>query len=510
LLATPALVHQIPLTRLHGVISDASPSAAISELTQLLKDASSERIAAMVVEITTPEIAALQVRSEEPSEIQLGTPENAMQAAKFAVTPLAKATVASSKKVTEKAQSSWEKSKPKLQETGYAAAGKLRSFLTGKGAGKRIAIAAVIIIALILGGFWLRNQSANLNKLEARYSADYQTYLAADQMAVSGDAQGAQQSLTALQAELTSFSSAPGRVRLDAKMKRSPVTSGAPNSVAALTTLTNDRLDQLEGLTKLDPATVVSFSNLKNAKPSHIELNAGKAYLVDANNNSAIYIVNLGTKSLKTSSANTAGVGAVSATTLSSAGDGMYLLTSKPSVWFYRFDNDSIAEVSAGINGWESGTSIASYAGNLYILSGSSIYKHVPTYTGFSPKAPYLTSAQTSGLDNAKSMAVDGNVYVLSPSGLRLYLAGVLKTTANVPASLAETTELRSTDSGNTIVGNDAATKRIGFWDNRTTLTFSRQYSLNGTKELYDTAYDATLNTGYSLVDGRLVSFSTK
>ena len=288
LLATPALVHQIPLTRLHSVISDASPASAIAELTQLLKDASSERIAALVIEITTPEIAALQARSEEPDEIQLGTPDNALQAAKFAVAPLAKATMDSTKKVTKQAQSGWEKSKPKLQQTGYAAAGKLRAFLTGKGAAKRIAIATAIVVALTLGGFWLRNQSASITKLEARYAADYQTYLAADQMAVSGEAQSAQQSLSELQKELASLSSAPGRVRLDAKMKRSPVTAGAPTSVAALSTLVSDRLDQLDGLTKLDPSTIVSFSSIKNAKPTHVEINAGKAYLVDSNNNSAM------------------------------------------------------------------------------------------------------------------------------------------------------------------------------------------------------------------------------
>ncbi|WP_457831512.1 hypothetical protein, partial [Staphylococcus aureus] len=62
LLATPALVHQIPLSRLQSAVSDASPASAIAELTHLLKDASSERIAALIIEITTPEIAALQVR----------------------------------------------------------------------------------------------------------------------------------------------------------------------------------------------------------------------------------------------------------------------------------------------------------------------------------------------------------------------------------------------------------------------------------------------------------------
>jgi hypothetical protein len=272
--------------------------------------------------------------------------------------------------------------------------------------------------------------------------------------------------------------------------------------------LINDAINQLDDLTVVNTTTVTSFSSIKNAKPTHFELNTNKLYAIDSNNNSAIYIVNTTTNALSTSGADTSKVGTVVATTLSSANDGIFLLTAKPSVWFYSFASDSVTEQTVGIGGWESGSSIASYATNLYILSDQVIYKHLKTIGGYGPKAEYLSATQTSGLTNAKALAVDGAIYVISPTGLRQYIAGVLKGTAVVPDSLAQSSIVRSVNGGNTILSSDPKSDRIGYWDASKALVFTKQVSLNGVKSLYDATQDTTSGTNYALVDGRIVKFS--
>ncbi len=508
LMATPALIHQISLTRLHSVVMATSPNTAIAEISELLRGTSSDRISALVIELTTPELAALQVRSDEPDEIQLGTPENALDAARMATSPIAAATVASSKIVGAKAKIGWQRAQPFLQRCGFMVAGWLRRFLTGKGAPRRLGI-AVIAILIIAGTLaWNGSRSASLKSIMNQYSSTYQLYQEANQDLANDQKDAARTALNQANVQIASIVKSPNRKRLDAKLGATDLPQGEPTTVAGLSALITDALNNLDGLSVVNPTTVVSFSQIKNAKPTHFELNTNKLYAFDSNNNSAIYIVNTTTNSIKTSAADTAKLGSVLATTLSSANDGIFILTAKPAVWFYSFAGDTLAEQSVGIGGWEPATSIASYATNLYLLGDQAIYKHLKTIGGYAPKTEYLTAAQTSGLTDAKAIAVDGAVYVISPTGLRQYLAGVLKATAVVPDSLSGSTILRSVNAGSTIISSDPKSNRIGYWDASKSLVLSRQFSLNGVKSLYDVTQDAATSTDYALVDGRIVKFT--
>ncbi len=504
LLATPALVHQLPLQKLHDIIISNSPNNAIAEIGRLL-NTSADRIAALVVEITTPELAAMQVRSEAPDEVRLGTPENTLEAAKLAAAPLAEATTKSTKQVGQAAQKLWSRTKPTLQHVGLAIVSTLRRFLTGKGSGRRIIIVLVTLI-VVVGGFWAwQNSDSQVQKLYDRYRTDYERY----QLAASSSPSSSTNPKSLLEQtlqDLTSLSQSPGAGSLNRKLQHSDLPAGSPSSISTLTSLVKTKLDQLEGLSHPATTTVASLSKLKDASPNHAELFASKLYLVDSHNKSAIYILNVTTGSLKTSTANTSVLGQVVATCLSSNNDGLYLLTSKPEVWFYRFDTDTLEQQTINLGSWPAGTAIASYSGNLYILADGTVYKHVRTLSGFGPKAEYLSSSTLAGLKNATAMAVDGNIYTLSSSGLYQYLAGALHQSLPVPSSLAKPIALHSFG-GTLLMSVDSQSGRLGVWSTGNALKLDHQDELTGLS-VRDAVYDPATKTDYAVTSDRVVSFT--
>lgn len=507
LLATPALIHQLSLQQLRDVIANNTPNNSISELTELLRSGSGERIAALVIEATTPELAALQVRSEQPNEIQIGLPETHLEAAKLAAAPLAQATITSGKHLNDILMQTWRRSRPIITRSGLAIAGFLRRQLSSRSGQWRLGIGLMLILVLGLGYWYWQGSVAATNRLFNRYQATYQQYLVAQEAIKVGDSDGAKTILSGLQGELSDLSKGNGRQQLNNKLRHSALPESEPKTIEELSKLIAIRIDELEGLTRVNATSVVGFTSIKYAKPSHIEILNGKAYLIDGSNN-AIHVVDITTNSVKTNKATTGRLGRVLATTLSSAGDGLYLLTDQPGVWFYRFDSGSLVEQTLTFGQWPAATAIGSYAGNLYLLGQDTIYKHTRTQGGFSPKTDYLTTRTATGLKGAAALAVDGAVYVTSSAGLQQYLAGVLQQTAIIPSGLGQPTSLRSTDNGNTIIASSADGQRIGLWDARQGLVLKHQYIINGIKSLTDATYDPKTKAIYALVNDRLVRFN--
>jgi hypothetical protein len=506
LLATPALVHQVPLQKLHSVVGQSSPNAAIAEITQLLRGASVDRIASLVIEVTTPELAALQVRSEQPSEIQLGTPENAFEAAKFAAAPLTKTTLASSKKIAHLARSGWQQAKPRAQSLGLAAAEKLRQILSTKRGRTKILVGLGIFVLVLAGAMWYNASSAAATKLFGRYQAVYDTFKQGQQQLDNGDKTVARTTFTSSQHELSNLQSHHRQINL--RLQHAALPEGEPRTFESLSALISDRLDQIDGLVKTTATTVVNIT-AKNARPEHFELLGNNAYIFDSANNNALSIANIVTGSIHSSKADMSRLGVIVNTTLSSNNDGIYLLTNKPSVWFYRIDTDTLSEQTAAFGGWPQASAIASYASNLYLLSSDAVYKHVKNATGFSPKSNYLTL--TAKTKTATGLAVDGSIYLIASNSLFHYLAGTLKDTALVPSALSSITDLRSTAGGSIIVGTDPTTTRIGLWKSTDSgTTFDQQIAPTNLKTLYDATYDAKSHSLLATTDGRLVRLSVQ
>ena len=502
LLATPALIHQVPLAKLQSIVAGSSPNSAIAEITDLLRGTSVERIAALVIEITTPEIAALQVRSEEPSEIQLGTPENALDAAKIVAAPIAQNTVTQTKRVASVAHAGWIKARPKAKAVSLALADHLRQILSTK-RGRRLTILVLCIILVAIIGFtWRQSSSSQSAKYFQGYQADYHSYVHGLQLLSQGDRADASANFTSDSSTLASLKAHSGAI--DHELATSKLISGEPGSYAKLSSLIDSSLNTASSLSKVTGTTVVSFAT--NSKPSHMELFDGNAYVFDAANNNDLTIVNLQSGTQIASFAKTSKLGDVVSTTISSANDGIYILTSQPALWFYQFSTDSITQEVLTSGHWPSASSVASYASNIYLLGSSGVYKSVRYYSDFATPTSYVSPTDKTA--HASSLAVNGSIYIASPLGIERYSENIVTGWSPAPVGLTSLTSLRSTDNNTVIVGTDPTSHRVGLWLSSTSgLTFDKQAAIEGVGTLYDSTYDPTSGDIYATVDHRLIRF---
>jgi len=506
LLATPALIHQVPLAKLQTVIGSASPNAAIAELGQLLEGTSTLRIAAVVVDITTPELAALKVRSDEPNEIELGNRENFAEAALSVAAPLARSSAEGSKRAAQAARTGWSRLQPRLRRASLAAAAGVRRLLATSGGRRAAGLIVLIGIAAIGFSLWHSSTESANTKQFAAYQDLFQRYEKAKDTLATGDKATAHDTLSSVQTALTKLAGQESNI--NHQLQNQPRYQGEPATVIDFKKLVATALDELDGLTKVSPMTVAEIGG-KSGRPEHLETDGAHAYTIDTGDHNAIAIINLLTGDQKDSKADASKLNDVLATTVSANNDGIFILTSKPSVWFYRFATDTLAEQTLAYGDWPKSRSIASYGPNLYLLGDSTVYKHVRNATGYSPKTDYISTTATG--TKFDSLAVDGWIYLLSGTTLQRYLGSSLKQSANFPASLGTITNLRSVAGGDLIIGTSTKTTRIALWTGKNDqLAFSKQITVQGGKSLTDATYDSKTGRIFATLDNRLVSFPFK
>jgi hypothetical protein len=503
LLSTPALVHQVPLAKLQSVIGQSSPNAAIAELTDLLqKPSETERIAALIIEVTTPELAALQVRSDAPSDVQLGTPENAFEAAKIAAAPLAHSTMAGSKKLAGVAQNTLQRARPHARAAGIAAAGHVRNLLSTRG-GRRVALAGLMLVVAALGSIvWYGGSTGHASATVSAYQATYNSFSQAQNELSAGQKSAAQTGFTSVQQRLAGFKR--DETLIDRELSKMNLPEGEPRTYAALASLVADRLDGLAGIVRATPTTVAGFA--KGSKPEHFEVSEGKAYVFDAAGR--ISIVDLENGSASSSDAPASKLGQVVATSLAPDGQAIYILTAKPSVWLYRISTDTLSEQSSS-GGWPAAVGLASYTTNLYLLTSDSVYKFTRLgASSFSAKSLYM--GLQGGAEGSTAVTVDGSVYLAAPSELQRYLLGVLKESTPTPSQLTGLSGLR-TDGGQALTAVSSKSKRIDIWTNgQAGLKFDKQVAVAGATTLADSLIDQHSGILYALVDTRLVRFAVQ
>jgi hypothetical protein len=501
LLATPALVHQVALKRLHSVVASNTPNTAIGELTELLKGTDVTRIAALIVEITTPELAALQVRSDQPDEIAIGGPENPMEAAKMMAMPLAQATVETGKRASQAAQASWVQTKPVFVRAYQSGSGALRTIATGNQVAKRslFGFAVVVFVSSIV--LWIMHSNSQGKVAIGKYNAAFDHFVSAGK--ATNDVAKRQQ-LSAVQAELETLIGRTRLTTLNHLLVRAKLMPGEPSDANRLVSQVNADLDRLDGITHISGSLVTSYST-NGTMLSYLEQSASNLYIISSKNGS-ITIVDKTTRSIIKSSANQS-IGSITAVSLSGNHDGLYLLSEAPSVWFYRFTTNSYSQLTIGTTGWENGTSIASYGSNIYILSGNTVDKHLKTSSGFAPALTSLPAGTT--VPSPSAITVDGFIYIAGSDGLYQYLSGTVQGSEPARSGLAEIVRLHSDDQNN-IIGVDTKTGRIGHWTDSKGLIYIGQFSLKNAATIDDAIYDATSKTFYATAAGKLLSFQAK
>jgi hypothetical protein len=497
-------VHQVPLPRLQSIVSGSSPNTSIAEVTDLLRGTTTERIACLVIEVTTPELAALRVRSEAPPEIQLGAPETPLESAKMAAAPIADTTARSSKKVAGAALSAVKKVRPHARRLSLTLVDIIRQSLATKN-GRGIALALIVLVVVIMiGAGFLSLQHKRSDDLVRRYQSAYDEYLTAQKQYDNGDKTAAE--TTANSSKKTVDALKPSEHALDAGLAKSKtLKSGEPRSLGALETELNNLVNEISGLTVVKATTIASLSP-SSGTSAHFEVYNGKAYIFDSQQGNQPSIVNLATGAVAKSKAGVNNIGNVKYTSLSSDNTGLYILTDKPGVWFYRFSTDTLTPISTAFGQWPSGSAIASYLNNLYVLSDDVVYKYPKTAVGFSPPVKSL-SLSGSG-SSATALAVDGSIYAGGSKQIQRYISGKLVTSADMPPGVGAPTTIRSTGNATRLIATSSGSGRIAIWTiGNNALTLVGQVEIQGADKVYDTTYNSQTDTYYATVDHRLVSF---
>jgi hypothetical protein len=510
LLATPAIFHLIAGTELAQIMKDNSSNGAVHKFGELLVDQpQADRVAALVVELLTPEQAALQVLPDESAEVNVGKKAQPLDGAKTIAAPLAARTLHLAKRGGNGAVAVTKNTViPRAKAWSLSAVRWLRKALGDKKQRRIILVLAIVVV--LAGGWFIRTSLAasSLSKLQTNYQATYALVQKADEQASSGDKAGAQLTLVKAQEQASSLAKDPGLKKLDNKLSHTKHPAADPASVSGLIALINTNLDTLQSLVKVTPTKVADFTTIKDAQPKLLTLVGSRAISFD-NHTAASYTYDVSTKQMKVGASNKS-LGDVVAVTAGSNNEGVYLLTSKPSVWLYKPEDDSYTEQTLGIGDWPKGKSIATYSNNIYILAddSSQIYKFGKTLTGFTGKTNYLLSASDiSSLAGATAIAVDGSIYAGGvKDGVNRYLAGSFKTsTTDLPSSLMHDRTIHSITDGSALLMVDASSSRLGLLVvTDSAITFKRQYQVMGVNQVMDSATDPKTNVTYVLGDSKL------
>ena len=516
LIGTPALFRQVSKPDLKARVRDNTPNGAVLKLSELVQaDEDADRIAGIVLELTTAELLAMQTRPVEPDEVKIGQPSRPLDVAKEVTRPMVDVVVKKTKELGRQGVGySQTTLMPSLRQLAIKLTQKLRVALSQRRG--RQGFIAVFGILLIVAG-WLaynRAQATELSNLAKRYDSAFSQFERGTQAIAAGQKTVGREELIKAQKDLTALSNHPKHKALDLALAKRPHPENDPAKINQLEAQLALALDQIDGLVRVEPTTVIEFKSLKDAKPTLFEIVGSKLILIDSQNGSSIYSYDLTTGKLTTALASPANLGKVVTSTVSSSGDGTYLLTAEPAVWLYRPEDNTLKRQETSFGQWPKGRAISSYSGNLYILSedGSQVYKHIPTAGGFSAKQSYFSSGAAATIANSTALAVDGSVYVGGgSSSLRRFASGTrLDVSATgIPDSFSQPGSIHSIGAnGNIILMFDAKSNHIGIVSaTENTLAFQKQYVAKGLDKVYQVQADSKASTIFALTNGKVVKF---
>jgi len=507
LLATPALVHQLSLDELSKIMAHHTPSAAIAEIAARLDGQPTDRVAALAIQFSTPDLAAATLAANTPNHTQLQSKPTLIDQAKEATAPITQAASQHSKRLGQKLQQNGKPWFTRLRQGTLSAIGHLRGALQGDAKSRRrvmVALGGVVIIIILL--IMVFHGSANTSKVTQQFQT-IDTQVQADQTAASaGDARVRPQ-LASLQTQLAALATPTGTATLNRWLAKKPK-GQLPSSVAALQAQIQTSLDTIDHLHRVAATTVATLTAKAGAAYTMLTL-AGTNQAVAATPTGQISTINLKTGTAVASSASNVSLGKVLAITASATTGNVYLLTNQPGIWVYQPISDKLTKVNpAAETPWSAAINLATYASNLYLLTSSGVNKYLPTASGFSQPITALPSSD-SGVSTATTLAIDGTITVGGPQGLYRYLSGTLSGQGPVPSGLKGITTLLP-GNGDYFSASDAGSGRLAIIGATSkTLTATDEYTLASghlTTAAVSTV-DGLTGTAYALSGNTLVKF---
>lgn len=512
-LGTPAFFHEVQQPQLKSILTDNSANTAVQKLSELIsQNEESNRVAAIVVEITNPELLALQARPDEPDHIEVGQADKPIEVAKAIALPVAKSIANTSRVMGSKAATQAKNNLlPKAKQAGFGLAAAIRSRLrTRRGQIQLGVLASLIILALLASTIAKQHRQATTAQI-SEYDAIFSLVTKSEQLLGQGKRSDAQTELAQAQSRLSKLGKAVSENTFDAQLNKHPHPEDDPSSISKLQVKIKDLQTQIEGILTLKTSVLSEFSEFKSSKPTRMVSVGNKLLIIDSQNNSAIYSYDLNAKTLTLANKGNSQIGKVIDSTVSSDNTGAYLLTDKPGIWYIRALDGSLSQISLNIGEWPKGRSIATYNNYLYMLASDSsdLYKFSPTAAGFAAPTSYFKD--TSALNGTTALAIDGSIYLTGgPSGLRRYTAGKLdQGQTDIPADLQSPGQILVIDNSDRLLILDSNSHHLGiFTNNPDSIVFAKQIVLGGTKNVTAISTDPKSTTIYALADGKLVSAS--
>lgn len=511
IIATPAFFHQLQRQQIKAILNDNTANAAIQKLSELVNQSDdANRIAAAVVEVSTSELLALQMRHDHPDEVAIGQADKPIDIAKAVTAPIARSLANTSKTVSNKAiQEAKTNFIPKARQHGFTIATAIRNRLRTSPGRAQLALGLIIIILGFSVWGLVGNRHNTANTKVSNYNEIYKRYVAANNLLAQGNKASALKDLLAVSLQLDGLSKSVNQVTFEKELNSHPHPQQDPASLTKLQSAISLLISQIDGNITLTPTVLSNFSQFKNAQPTKIEVIGNKIFIFDSQNNNTIYAYEIISKTLNLASKGTSPIGHIIATTISSDGSGIYLLTDKPGVWYLKAFDSSLTEQTLSFGNWPQGKSIASYNGSLYMISADSsqLLKFTPTAAGFTVPSNYFKDATV--VNGATSITIDGSIYLAGgPSGLRRFTAGKLDQTLMIlPSELKNPSVIYSINNTDRLIMLDATSQHIGlFTNNPGSIAFQKQLLIKGAKNVAAITTDTKSTILFALADGKLVS----
>lgn len=470
-LASPSLAQQVSETELKSIVTNTTPVAAVQKIAELVSDGTMlHRMAGVVGCVTTPDLLANLPLESGADSVMVGRPESALEAAAAAAAPMLKKggdTLAKSGRETKELVKSTVA--PAAAAAAQSAAQRSQAALKTKGGKRFAAVAGIIALALIAGYLWQFTASRGVVADTKSYQEAYGQYHDGVQLLGNGSKDEAKIKLGKAVKILARLDKARDAAAVNTRLRRLSSATDDPRNIAKLLDAAQTSLDDASGITKV---RAVKITDLKSAAKRLAA--SGKALAVLMADKSTVTLVQNGstaTASLPKEAGHALDIA------ISDDGSTAYVLTDSPAVWEINTASRAAHVLDLSNGSWPRGTAIATYNGNLYILSDTGVSKLVPTLAGFSAPQTAISFDSHPELSRSSLLAIDGSIYLATGSGPERFVAGNPSGTVQGLPAAYKTSELATTD-GDTLVLLDKSSSRlaqIAVAD--TKLTFKRQLS---------------------------------
>ncbi|MBI2798331.1 hypothetical protein HYX70_03495 [Candidatus Saccharibacteria bacterium] len=417
---TQAVFSQLKKTDLSSLLTENSPSTCIHKLAQHMPQGEgASRCSAIAVNITTIKDLSEKPLSDEPNQTFIGATTSAAGAIAKKIQPHAQ-------KAIQKSVSGAKRLGGETKDRALRSAGngiregwnKLWSKYINRNPRLALGIVVVGVILIFVGFYLLSLQSQKNDKNLAVFSQAYQIEQQAATDLSQGNKEQAEASLQDAQTKLNSIP-ASSVERVNKLASKQAQFSPQLNTIASLNTQITSLLDTIRSVVRVNAQAVYGAKDKNTASFSQLLLFGKTIYTIDTKAKNLLRI-NLDSKSGSVATSNQV-LANVQASSVANDGSTGYIMTKNPNLFLLSPDG-SLTEAKNTSNEWSRGVDIASYLGNIYILSpvDNQIYRYTKNLGGYSTKTPYLKNPAENLLQNATSMAINGNVYVGNNDGSAL------------------------------------------------------------------------------------------